>query len=216
MPESAPWIKELDLRGNGVRSLPPSMRLCHSLKALHLPHRAPTNVLPLLNKAITLKDERREPQASPAACFPSLALLCLRSLVVAGSEAVDSLPVHLRHDPFEGSYHCAACRQRILMKDKHWLHTPLIERLTLFSPPYDPAHMRDHAQTSCVIGGQDWRFCAPCLYAHCCTFDCACFICDKDRQDSRTGRPVRWARRRETAYVEAMTKRYTHANDGNS
>ena len=171
---------------------------------MHVSARSPTNVLSLLEKATTLKDEPVAIASNNTSVVSSLSLLALRTLVAAGDEAVDSLPPHLRYDPFDGSYICAGCKRRILMKDKHWLHTSLVERLTLFSPPYDPAQMRDHAQTSCVIGGPEWRFCAPCLYAHCCTLECGCLICEQDRQDSVAKRPVRWARRKELGQTDRM------------
>lgn len=184
--------------------LPCTLPLFRKMEILHAT--APnvtTNTLLLIEKASTLlqggeSDSSLTIPSRPPRVLP-LTLLCFRALASQGYEEIESLPGHLRDDPYEGSYVCAGCARAILVKDHQWLHAPLAERIFLFNPPLGSSSNEDEqdiVKTSFVIGGADWRFCARCLFEHCTEGSCGCLVCAEEKRVMTEDRSVRWARRR--------------------
>lgn len=174
------------------------------MQTLHAPARTTTtNALLLVEKASTLLQAGGWASSSTCPSRPPrvlpLTLLCLRVLASRGYEGLESLPGHLRDDPYEGSYVCAGCARAILVKDHQWLHAPLVERIFLFNPPLGSSSNEDEqdiVKTSVIIGGPDWRFCASCLFRHCTEGKCGCLVCKEEKRVMTEERSVRWARRR--------------------
>lgn len=204
LPEILPDLTSLDLRGTPVAILPSTLPFFRKMVTLHAPARKmTTNVLLLVEKASALLQAAESDSSSTCPSPPPrvlpLTLLCFRVLASQGYEGLESLPGHLREDPYEGSYVCAGCTRAILIKDYHWLHAPLAERIFLFNPPLGSSSNEDEddiVKTSFIIGGPHWRFCASCLFRHCTKGNCGCLVCKEEKRVMIEERSVRWARRR--------------------